>query len=147
LKNKKREHETGRIVLNYCPPLTDRIRKVSKKYGIGSYYTFTRGTLRDQLLNLKDKREDAIKSGIYEIKCGTYRRKYKGQSRRKVTYRWDEHDIEPPQTISQTIAAHCLELNHEMGEKKLFREVTDPKNLNAWESLLIHQLGPVNWTT
>jgi hypothetical protein len=105
--------------------------------------------LRDQLINLKEKRKDAIKSGIYEIKCGTCHRKYKGQSRRKVTYRWDEPDrafrLNRPR--QSAIAAHCLELSHEMGvgEKKLLREVTDPKNLNAWESLLIHQLeDPIN---
>ncbi len=78
-KMEKGKTEKGTIALNYCPPLTDKIRKVSKKYGIGSYYT-ARGTLGDLLINLKDKREDSTKSGIYEVKCGTRLKCYSEKS-------------------------------------------------------------------
>jgi hypothetical protein len=36
------------------PPLADKIMKIDKKKGVSSYYTI-RGTLGEQLVNLKDK--------------------------------------------------------------------------------------------
>jgi hypothetical protein len=80
--------ENRMLALDFCPPLTDKIIKVSKKHGISSFYT-SRGTLEEHLVNLKDKRKMA---GIYEITCATCKRKYKGQSKRRTHKRWKEHE-------------------------------------------------------
>jgi hypothetical protein len=111
------------------PPLTDKIQKIAKKHSFHSYYT-SKGTLGDHLINLKDKRENRSKTGIYEIECKTCKKKYRGQSKRRVFTRWEEHDracrLNHPS--HSAVAAHCLQYGHEIGEKKLSKEVTDWKN-------------------
>jgi hypothetical protein len=73
------------IGLNFHPPLTDKVRKIAKKYEIHSYYT-SRGTLGDRACRLNRPSQSAV-------------------------------------------TAHCIQHGHEIGEKKLLKEVTDWKRL------------------
>jgi hypothetical protein len=109
------------------PPLTDKIQKIAKKHSFHSYYT-SKDTLGDHLINLKDKREKRSKTGIYEIECKTCKKKYRGQSKRRVFTRWKEHDRACRLNHPSHSAAHCLQYGHEIGEKRLLKEVTDWKN-------------------
>jgi hypothetical protein len=85
--------ENRMLALDFFPPLTDKIMKVSKKYGVSSFYTSrSRGTLEEHLVNLKDKRKMEEKAGIYEITCATCKRKYRGQSKRRAHKLWKEHE-------------------------------------------------------
>lgn len=126
------------LMLNYFPPLTDEIQKIAKGAGINFVYK-SQGSLGDFLINLKDKRPENSKSGIYRIKCDTCELEYHGQCKRIVQRRWDEHDrafrLNHPN--NSAVAAHCLEEGHTIGEKRLVKEVTSRFELNAWESFFI----------
>ncbi len=117
---------------------TDKIIKIAKKQGVLSYYT-TRGTLGEHLVNLKDKRKMEEKSGIYEITCATCKRKYRGQSKRRVHKRCREHEsacrLKYPD--KSAVAKHCVSRRHKIGEMKLIKEVTNWQELNAWEPFFI----------
>jgi hypothetical protein len=126
---RERNPETGEkrmLALNFYPPLTDKIIKVSKKHGISSSYT-SRGSLEEHLVNLKDKRRMEEKSGIYEITCATCKRKYRGQSKRRAHRRYNEHEracrLKYP--VKSAVANHCVSNRHEIGELKLLKEVTN----------------------
>lgn len=123
------------MVLNYCPPLTDRIMKLARKEKIQSCYG-GRGSLGDTLINLKDKRPMEHKSGIYEIECDSCEKSYIGQTKRRVKTRWKEHEsaMRNYQSTKSAVAEHCLKWRHKVGKKKLLKEVTNPFELNAWES-------------
>lgn len=126
------------LMLDFHPPLTDRIQKVAKKMNINSVYR-TQGTLGDFLINLKDKRSNETKSGIYRIPCSDCDEEYFGQTRRRVQARWLEHDAayRLNQPRKSAPAKHCLISGHKMGEKELVKEVTSAWELNAWESYYI----------
>lgn len=126
------------MLMNYCPPFTERIHRISKRIGIPFVYK-SQGNLGDLLINLKDRRHNHIKAGIYRIKCSDCDAEYIGQSRRRVEKRWKEHHaaLRLKQPQKSAVANHCLSLDHEMGEKSLVKEVTSCWELNAWESLYI----------
>ncbi len=52
-RNNQEKRGNRMLALNFYPPLTDKIMKVSRKHGISSFYT-SRGTLEEHLVNLKD---------------------------------------------------------------------------------------------
>lgn len=80
-----------------------------------------------------------MKSGVYVINCKTCNLKYIGQTRRRVQERWKEHEAACPLKYPQksAVAEHIIETGHEIGDKKLLKEVTNPFELNAWESYFI----------
>jgi hypothetical protein len=140
---RKEKEDHGRILfMNYCPPMSDRIFKLAKENHITSVHT-TRGALKDCLINLKDKRPSSVKSGIYEITCDECDMKYCGQTSRRASIRWKEHDraIRYKQPEKSAVAAHCIEHGHKVGEKKLVKEVSNFAQLNAWESYYIEKAG------
>lgn len=146
LKCIKEKEENNFMVIPYHPPMTDRLAKYVKKRGINSIYT-SGVSLGRQLINLKDKRENSMKSGIYEISCKSCESKYIGQSRRRVHERWKEHEnaYRLKQPNKSAVAEHMLSHKHEIGDKKLIREVTNPYELNAWESYHIEtSIGLMN---
>ena len=122
----------------YCPPMSDRFQNIAKKFGVTSYIT-TRGTLGDILINLKDRRNDVEKSGIYEIECKECVRKYRGKTGRRFELRWKEHEaaLRNQNRNQSAIADHCLCTGHKIGEKRVLKEVSSTLHLNAWESLFI----------
>jgi hypothetical protein len=138
-REKKREPNEGRLMmLNFCPPVTEHVSKIGRKIGIPCVYR-SQGSLGDLLINLKDKRHEHMKSGIYKIKCQDCEEEYIGQSRRRVEKRWKEHQaafrLNQPQ--KSAVANHCLSQGHKIGEKSLVKEVTSVLELNAWESFFI----------
>jgi hypothetical protein len=137
-EDKKNDPSSRLMMLNFHPPFTDAISKVAKKHGINAVYKSS-GTLSDILVNLKDKRKNEMKSGIYEIGCVDCDSTYIGQSKRRVQERWKEHDaaIRLKQPQKSAVAEHMIECGHSVGEKKLLKEVTSPVELNAWESFYI----------
>jgi hypothetical protein len=64
------------------------------------------------------------KFGIYEITCATCKRKYRGQSKRRVHKRWKEHESACRlKYFEETgVAKHCPR-RYKIGKIKLFREV------------------------
>ena len=126
------------MLIGYHPPMSEKIRKVARQHGINSVYT-TRGTVGEILINLKDKRPNEMKSGVYRISCETCNREYVGQTRRRVRERFKEHDaacrLNRPH--SSAVAEHVLGEKHKVGEKKLIREVANTYELNSWESFYI----------
>lgn len=126
------------MILNYFPPITNRIEKIAKKVNINCVYK-TQGTIGDFLINLKDRRRPEDKSGIYKIKCANCDDEYHGQCKRAMGKRWKEHTAARRlnQPWKSAVAKHCIELGHEIGEISCVKEVTNPFELNAWESYFI----------
>jgi hypothetical protein len=126
------------MLIGYHPPFTEKLKKAARTHGINPIYK-SNGSLAQLLINLKDVRPEKIKSGVYQIDCMDCDMKYVGQSRRRVEQRWKEHEaakrLNHPQ--KSAIAEHTLNMNHEMGEKKLLREVINVFELDSWESFYI----------
>jgi Reverse transcriptase (RNA-dependent DNA polymerase)/GIY-YIG catalytic domain len=138
-KNRKEINPSAKLMLlTFYPPSTEKIVKSARKNGMNAIYT-GKGTLGDNLVNLKDKREDEMKSGIYQIECEDCDEVYIGQSRRRVQERWKEHDAayRLNQPRKSAVAEHAIVSGHKIGEKKLLKEVTNNFELNAWESSFI----------
>jgi hypothetical protein len=126
------------MVLNFFPPITHRVEKIARKSNINCVYK-TQGTLGDFLINLKDKRRPEEKSGIYRIACKGCDQEYHGQCRRAMRKRWKEHEAANRlnQPWKSSVAKHCIESGHEVGEMTCVREVTNAFELNSWESYFI----------
>lgn len=137
-ENKSEPNEGRLMLLNFYPPVTHQIQKIAKKAGIPCIYK-SQGNLGDLLINLKDKRQNHQKSGIYCIQCNDCEEEYIGQSKRRVEKRWKEHRaaIRLNQPHKSAVANHCLSWGHSIGEEKLIREVTSTFELNSWESFYI----------
>jgi hypothetical protein len=139
LQRQDTEHGKKRLlILNYHPPASDRIIRIAKRNGMNACYR-SRGSLADNIINLKDKRKNEDKSGIYQVNCGDCESTYIGQSTRRVDKRWQEHEraLRLNQPSKSAIAEHCINEKHKMGTKKLLKEVTTSLQMNAWESFYI----------
>lgn len=126
------------LIMGYHPPTTEKIKKSVKKKGINSVYS-SGLSLGRLLINLKDKRQNYMKSGIYKIECSTCDMKYIGQSKRRAQVRWKEHEaaFRLKQPNKSAVADHMLKNKHDIGEKRLIKEITNPCELDAWESYYI----------
>jgi hypothetical protein len=139
LQRQETEHGKKKIlIMSYHPPMSDKIIRIAKRNGINACYR-SRGSLADNIINLKDKRKNEDKSGIYQVNCDDCETKYIGQSVRRMEKRWQEHEraLRLKQPSKSAIAEHCINEGHKMGTKKLIKEVTNGSLLNSWESYYI----------
>jgi hypothetical protein len=126
--------------LPFNPTISLKVEKILKAHNIDPYYT-SAGNMKDLISNLKDRIDDDDKCGVYEIECGNCQAKYRGQTKRKLKVRFNEHKraFTHNKPKSSAIAKHCLDEQHHIGEVKLIRQVRNPLLLDAWESLLIER--------
>ncbi|KAJ8954671.1 hypothetical protein NQ318_011362 [Aromia moschata] len=91
--------------------------------------------------NLKDKVDNNEKSGIYEISCKDFDQKYIGQTKRSILIKFKEQmaHLRYDRTEKSCVAQHAFENNHRIDKNnlKLIRNVTDGRQLDAFESLEI----------
>ena len=138
LENEK--DEARRICVPYFPNITNRLQNEMKKIGFKLVYQNDR-KLSDILGNMKDKRMDLEKSGIYSISCSNCDALYIGQTRRAIKTRYNEHcaDCRKEATQDKPMPFHAISNHHKFQDVKLLKEVRNPLQLDAYESLYLHK--------
>ena len=134
------ENEARRICVPYFPDITNRLQNEMKKIGFKLVYQNDR-KLTDILGNMKDKRMDLEKSGIYSISCSNCDALYIGQTRRSIKIRYNEHcaDCRKEATQDKPMPFHAISNHHNFQDVKLLKEVRNPLQLDAYESLYLHK--------
>jgi hypothetical protein len=134
------------ISIPFCPPLTHRLSNELKKFGYRVVYNNNGEKLSDLLGSTKDRIPDDEKSGIYEINCLDCDATYIGKSKRKIKIRGKEHqdDCRKPPSEEKPVAKHSIELNHNLGEIKLLKEVRKVSQLDSYESLFLNRFSNKN---
>jgi hypothetical protein len=135
VKDKKRK---SFLTIPYHAKLTNRLSNRLKAGGISVIYQ-SRGNLSSLIGRGKQKRQIGERSGIYNIKCNDCEGNYIGQTKRRVETREKEHSraLKLNQPSKSAMAAHCLDEGHIKGECRVLKEVRNPYQLDAWESLYI----------
>ncbi|KAJ8948492.1 hypothetical protein NQ318_000029, partial [Aromia moschata] len=91
--------------------------------------------------NPKDEVDNNEKSGIYEISCKDCDQKYIGQTKRSILARFKEHmaHLRYGRMEKSCAAQHAFDSNHRIDKNnlKLIRNVTDSRQVDAFESLEI----------
>lgn len=146
------------ISIPYEPHLTRGLKKIFKDVGMTVVYK-SGNKIKQLLGNPKDKIGTNEKSGIYEISCIDCDQKYVGQTKRSILTRFKEHmaHLKYGRTEKSAVAQHAFENDHRinMNNLKLIRNVTDPRQLDAFESLEISKCkklmnndsGPIPYST
>ena len=133
-----------RISLPFYPAITNKIKNTLRKHGFAIVYKSV-NTLRDNLVNLKDKIVSDERSGIYQIPCNDCTAVYIGQTRRKFKVRLKEHKkaVENNRTCESSVAAHTTSQQHTIDweSAELIKTVRKVSLLNAWESIHIANAG------
>lgn len=129
---------TSYAVLPYYQPVSGRVKNVLSRNGINVAYN-NRGTLKDLLGCVKKQKPDEHKSGIYRIECQDCAREYRGQTKRRLKVRDQEHAraVKNRQMEKSSVARHCCGARHEKGRIQLIQQVSDPRMLDSYESLYI----------
>jgi hypothetical protein len=130
-------------VLPFHNPLTGRIKNVLKSNDINTCFR-NRGKLSDLIGCVKTSKPQREKSGIYRIACEDEKcpAEYRGQTKRRLETREKEHKLAVKnQDIKRSsVARHFCGSGHKMGVIDLMKQVDNPCELDAYESLFI-ELG------
>ena len=106
------------------------------------------GKLSEKLGSLKDQPGDLEKSGIYLLECENCKDAiYIGQTKRSIGVRFEEHktDCSKPtfdekKKKEKPLAFHMITQGHKLKDNvKLLRNVRNPHQLDACESLFLHK--------
>ncbi|XP_055527924.1 uncharacterized protein LOC129720461 [Wyeomyia smithii] len=132
--------EIRRVSLPFYPTITNPLKHTLRRYGINIAHKSV-NTLRELLVNLKDKVPQDEQAGIYKIPCKDCDAVYIGQTRRKVKVRLKEHRraVEMNKTSESSVATHTVSNQHEIDWDKagLIKSINKTGLLNAWESMYI----------
>jgi hypothetical protein len=134
------------ISIPFCLPLTHRLGNEFKKFDYRVVYNNNGEKLSNLLGSTKDRIPDDEKSGIYEINCLDCDATYIGKSKRKIKIRGKEHqnNCRKPPSEEKPIEKHSIELNHNLGEIKLLKEVRKVSQLDSYGSLFLNRLSNKN---
>ncbi len=128
------------VVLPFTTYKPGRLGNVLKRRGLNVCY-HSRGNLKELVGRVKKGRPKGERSGIYRIRCKRKRckKRYFGQTRRRVILRDGEHDraIRKNQPEKSAVADHCLTHRHGKEPAELIKQVDNFWELDAWESLFI----------
>jgi hypothetical protein len=138
IKKEGKRNMIRHVSFPYHKHLTEKLGRKLKTCGLNVVY-HSRGNLRSLIGKVKRNRPKMEKSGIYNINCGNCEGRYVGQTKRRVDTRFKEHvrALRLKQIGKSAIADHCLSKNHEMGECTVLKEIQNPTQLDAWESIFI----------
>ncbi len=90
-KKQQQDRAKGMVVLPYIKGTTEAVRRVLKKYGVGTCVKPYQ-TLRQILVHPKDKIEHTKKTEVvYQIPCKNCSHSYVGETARKLETRVKEH--------------------------------------------------------
>ncbi|KAJ8976828.1 hypothetical protein NQ317_011824 [Molorchus minor] len=129
------------VSIPYAPQFTRGLSRIFKNIGLTVIHPS--GNKLQQLLgNPKDTIGVNDRSGIYEISCKDCNfLKYVGQTRCSILTRFKEHmaHLKYGRTDKSSVAQHAFDNNHriDINNLKLIRNVTNNRQLNAFESLEI----------
>lgn len=131
--------EKQQIFIPYFKNVTDHLQNEFRKLNIGVIYQ-NPGKLGEKLGSLKDQREDLKKSGVYQLDCRECKKPiYIGQTKRSIGKRFEEHNTDCQSGVldekDKPVPFHMITNGHQLSGVKLLREVRNPLQLDACESL------------
>jgi len=143
-QNRRIDNASSNIaVFNYNCHLTNKISTEFKKLGYKCAFK-SKAKLTNLLGNAKDKTDNNLKAGIYEITCNNdgCGAKYYGQTTRNVKTRFSEHlgYIRNNHQSKSEVALHAhqnLHLNLTSYKMKLIKEENSKSRLDIYESYFI----------
>lgn len=143
--NTKKDREVRRVKFHFAPEITNKLKSILKKHEMQMVFGSV-GKLKDIIGSTKDKTEDIKKAGIYEITCEDCSLRYYGQTKRNIDTRYKEHSaaIKFNRPEISSVAAHVLNCGHYNLTKnnlRLVKNVTNPHQLDAYESIFMHLNG------
>ena len=145
-KGRKEEHETDNerkinVVLPFYTPSSHIIENILKSHGVTVCYE-NRGTMREIIGKVKEKRPVMQESGIYKISCQNCDSIYVAQTKRRLSTRNDEHRraCTNKEVQKSAVGEHMVENRHKKGDCELLKTVDKPWKLDAWESLYMDKV-------
>ena len=146
-RKRKKENQTDKgrkinVVLPFNTSTSYKIENILKHHEINVCYE-NRGTMREIIGKVKEKRPPMQESGIYKISCQDCDSIYVGQTKRRLSTRNDEHRraCTNKETQKSAVAEHMVKNRHKKGECQLIKTVNKPWRLDAWESLYMDKGG------
>lgn len=132
LYNQEPKANKNRLKIQYVPVITDKLKKVFKKFDVELIFTTVK--LRQLLVSLKDKTAVFDKSGIYQISCNDCEIKYVDQTSCDILTRFNEH-MKLKNRIPSAVGEHIMNTHHKISIEnlKLLRHVTNARELNAYD--------------
>lgn len=125
---------------NYYPEITSKLEPIFKRQNI-KISQCSDIKIKNLICGSKDKIETLQQSGIYSIGCSDCNKEYIGQTRRPILKRFKEHfaHVKYNEPEKSSVAQHMLDNNHNFNLQnlKLIRNVNNPYELDAFESLHI----------
>jgi hypothetical protein len=82
---------TKNLVIPFYAPLTGKLENIMRSQDLNVCYK-NRGSLRDCIGSVNDKRPESERAGIYQILCKNCWKLYLGQTKRRKDEREKEHD-------------------------------------------------------
>ena len=121
--------------------IMNKLQNELKKFDFRVVYQ-NQGKLADKLGNPKDKLDDLQKSGVYLIGCKDCDLDYVGKTERKLKIRFEEHvrDCKAPgDQKKKPLAFHAITEGHSFNQIKLLKEVRNPRQIFAYESIYLNK--------
>ncbi|KAJ8953192.1 hypothetical protein NQ318_003229 [Aromia moschata] len=142
----RRDTDNSKFVsLPYEPNFTFGLDKIFKNINISLVYN-SKNELQALLGNPKDKIDNNER--IYETSCKDCDQKYIGQTKRYILTRFKERMayLKYGRTEKSCVAQHAFDNNHriDINNLKLIRNVTNSRQLDAFESLEIINMNKDN---
>ena len=145
LKPIKDPNTNKRVRINYNKTTHSRMNKIFDKHNLKIVNSNT-NKIKNLVHSTKDSTPPLEKSGIYKITCTKCEKYYFGQTRRKIKTRFKEHinHIAKNEGEKSAAAHHILTATHhdknpDHLQVELFKTVTKPYLLDAYESIEIHK--------
>lgn len=129
-KKDKPETLTGYNKISYIGPITQKIARLLHKFGLQTTMKSV-NTIKQAILNNKDKIDTLDKSGVYTIDCEDCNAKYIGQTGRKLKTRIAEHKNK---NKFSAVSQHLLNTGHTISERNIhmLHKCTTQKRVERW---------------
>lgn len=136
------DNNSERASMTYIPSITNLLQPKLRSKRIDCVFS-SNGKIKNRLGTTKDKSMLLGKSGIYQITCEDCNETYIGQTKRNIGTRFKEHTshIKYNRPEKSSVAAHALNQNHfniKSENVKILKHCTNPRRLDAYESVYIH---------
>lgn len=137
------QNNTVRASMTYAPSITNKLKAKLKRKDVELVFS-SNNKMKNLLGSTKDKLNLREMSGIYQYECDGCEEKYIGQTKRNIGVRYSEHlaHIRYNRPEKSSIASHALEKDHcnvSFDRMKLLKQVTNSRQLDAYESAYIHK--------
>lgn len=134
------EANSVRTSMSFIPKITNKLKTIFAQHKMDMVFK-RENKLRQLLGTAKEKSDENLKSGIYEVNCPDCDEKYYGQTTRNLPVRFKEHmrHTKFNRPHLSAVAKHILSNEHWSISVDTASAVNDNKRLDAYESYYIRR--------